>query len=80
MTDLDRNMRTLIVCFVLALVGLVPLRLMQGNIETVSEVQVLGETDELRIDGSRTKEIYDTNEDYVAKVNEIVLPEVGGEE
>lgn len=44
MTDHDRNMRTLIVCFVLAMVALIPLRIVEiGNMAS-SEVKVLGET------------------------------------
>jgi hypothetical protein len=47
MTDFDRNIRTLIVCFVLAIVALVPLRLVEiGNIVDVSSTHVLGETTE----------------------------------
>lgn len=45
MTDFDRNMRTLVLCFVLAIVALVPLRLVEiGNTTTASSTQVLGET------------------------------------
>jgi len=45
MTDFDRNIRTLILCFVIAIVALVPLRLVEiGNTTTASSAQVLGET------------------------------------
>lgn len=45
MTDFDRNIRTLILCFVIAIVALVPLRLIEiGNTFTSSSTQVLGET------------------------------------
>ena len=47
MTDLERNVRTLIVCFVIAMAGLIPLRFVevsQEQVVPVSEVQVLGAT------------------------------------
>jgi len=44
MTDHDRNMRTLIVCFVLAMVALIPLRIVEIGNMVGSEVKVLGET------------------------------------
>ena len=40
MTDFDRNVRTLIVCFVVAVFGLIPLRF----IEVGNSVRVLGES------------------------------------
>lgn len=48
MTDHDRNVRTLVVCFVLALAVLVPLRLSQENPLSsvlVRQAEVLGETE-----------------------------------
>ena len=48
MTNNDRNMRTLIVCFVLLMLALVPLRFSEYHQMMNREVQVLGEqtTDE----------------------------------
>ena len=45
MTDFDRNIRTLILCFVIAIVALVPLRFVEigNNISNISNTQVLGE-------------------------------------
>jgi hypothetical protein len=52
MTDHDRNMRTLVLCFVIAIMALVPLRLVEiGNTTTASSAQVLGETIEQVEDG-----------------------------
>jgi hypothetical protein len=43
-TDIDRNSRTLIVCFVIAIFALIPLRFVEyGNIESLAQPQVLGE-------------------------------------
>jgi hypothetical protein len=47
MTENDRNMRTLVLCFVLAVLALIPLRFVefrQGMIDVSNNVQVLGET------------------------------------
>jgi hypothetical protein len=46
MTDHDRNMRTLVLCFVLAIMALIPLKFVElGNqISSISNSQVLGET------------------------------------
>ena len=46
MTDHDRNMRTLVLCFVLAIMALLPLRIMEADqqLSVASNVQVLGET------------------------------------
>jgi len=45
MTDNDRNTRTLVICFVLAVMSLISLRFVEvGNITSVSNSQVLGET------------------------------------
>jgi hypothetical protein len=46
MTDHDKNMRTLVLCFVLAILALIPLRFAEiGNqITDASTTQVLGET------------------------------------
>lgn len=53
MTENDRNMRTLVVCFVLALAVLVPLRLSQDNAFSpvlMREAEVLGETEVEEVD------------------------------
>ena len=46
MTDFDRNIRTLVTCFVLAVVSLAVLRFVEigQNLPMVSGSQVLGET------------------------------------
>jgi hypothetical protein len=46
MTDHDRVVRTLVLCFVLAILALIPLRFMESKqgIETVSSAQVLGDS------------------------------------
>jgi hypothetical protein len=45
MTDADRNMRTLIVCFTLALMGLIPLRFVEvGQSRMGERPMVLGES------------------------------------
>jgi hypothetical protein len=62
MTDFDRNIRTLIVCFVLALVGLVPLGICETGRALSGGDKVLGETKEVVVEES----------------NVIVLPDVGG--
>lgn len=53
MTDFDRNMRTLILCFTIAIMALVPLRFVEvGNSTiTASNTQVLGETIEQNDNG-----------------------------
>lgn len=44
MTDHDRNMRTLVVCFVILVLALIPLRFVEiGNNMNASTTQVLGE-------------------------------------
>ena len=53
MTDLDRNMRTLIVCLVIALVGLVPLKFVEiqnQGLERMSQSQVLGATTVVKLE------------------------------
>lgn len=47
MTDFDRNVRTLIACFVIAIFGLVPLRFVEianGQTKMLERQQVLGAT------------------------------------
>ena len=44
MNNQDKNIRTLIVCFVIALVALIPLRIMESqNFTTTQDAAVLGE-------------------------------------
>ena len=52
MTNEDRNIRTLIACFVIALVALVPLRIVEQQNFNSNNVMVLGE------------EVYNTEEVY----------------
>lgn len=51
MTDQDRNVRTLIVAFVIAIMALVPLRFYEigQEVSSLSNVQVLGEVTEERV-------------------------------
>ena len=70
MTDHDRNMRTLVVCFVLALAVLVPLRVLQGGSVIISQTQVLGETETQQ--GDKMELIYG---DEVNQESEVVLPD-----
>lgn len=46
MTDFDKNIRTLILCFAIAIMALVPLRLVEigNNTITTSSTHVLGES------------------------------------
>jgi len=76
MTDHDRNMRTLIVCFVLAMGVLVPLRFLAVGQIANQDVKVLGETEEVVEED--TDEEPDMNQSNVVEVNDIVLPDVGG--
>lgn len=91
MTDQDRNMRTLIACFVLAMVALVPLRMVEVRNIVGSEVRVLGETEELMEESDlseETSEVIETDDvsndeetaefDPTLEVEEIILPDVGG--
>jgi len=70
MTDNDRNARTLIVSFVLALSVLIPLRLLQtGSDVSLRESNVLGETEVA--EGKKMEIIYG---DEIDQDSEIVLP------
>ena len=72
MTDMDRNIRTLVVCFVLALMGLIPMRLSLGNVVQVSKVRVLGEME--KVEGERMEIIYADEMVETTDDEEIVLP------
>lgn len=51
MTDNDKNIRTLIVCFVLAILALIPLKIVEFRQIQDKNVQVLGEqtTEEIQL-------------------------------
>lgn len=51
MTDNDKNIRTLIVCFVLAILALIPLKIVEFKQIQDKNVQVLGEqtTEEIQL-------------------------------
>jgi hypothetical protein len=68
MTDFDRNIRTLIVCFVLALMFLVPMAILENNREVKDRIRVLGETKNV----IKMEKVVDEVE------NRVILPEVGG--
>ena len=69
MTDFERNIRTLIVCFVIAVMFLIPLVILESNRREESVAQVLGETD------GQFEEMVENNS--VKEVNDIVLPDSG---
>ncbi len=73
MTDNDRNMRTLVLCFVLALMVLVPLKIMQGGSTSVTmrQAEVLGETNN---EGTKMEVIYG-DEQNTDNEDEVVLPD-----
>ena len=71
MTDNDRNTRTLVVCFVLALAVLVPLRIFDGSYVTnMRSSKVLGETE---VQEGETMELIYSDE--ISQDNEVVLPD-----
>ncbi|MCW1949607.1 MAG: hypothetical protein KIH89_004185 [Candidatus Shapirobacteria bacterium] len=73
MTDFDRNVRTLLVCFVVALSVLVPLRIVKGDsVLIVREAEVLGESEE--VVGDQMELIYG-DEIVEENVDEVVLPD-----
>lgn len=82
MTDLDRNVRTLLVCFVLALSVLVPLRMLQDNsVVMIREAEVLGETQEVG-EGDQMELIYSDElnenqsvEEMSEDSSEVILPD-----
>ena len=80
MTDFDRNIRTLIVCFVLAVVGLVPLEILEVNRSAMDQVKVLGEMeDNSTSEESQVIEMEDEGESLPDEAaSDIILPEVGG--
>lgn len=82
MTNLDRNTRTLIICFVLAMIGLVPLKILVIGRLNGGEVKVLGESAEIMVESAGQDNIVQTFGDgsSIREVDDIILPEVGGEE
>lgn len=74
MTDFERNIRTLIVCFVVAIMFLIPLVMLEANRRVENVVRVLGDADGSgQID--ETDEVV-SNGLTVKEVNDIVLPNV----
>jgi len=76
MTDMDRNIRTLVVCFVLALMGLIPMRLSFGSVIQTSQVQVLGDSETVegdRMEIIHANEVIETVDDE-SNSEEVVLP------
>ncbi|MFA5750045.1 MAG: hypothetical protein WC895_02390 [Candidatus Shapirobacteria bacterium] len=51
MTDNDKNIRTLIICFVLAILALIPLKIVEFKQIQNKNIQVLGEqtTEEIQL-------------------------------
>ncbi|MDD4937932.1 MAG: hypothetical protein PHX34_02855 [Candidatus Shapirobacteria bacterium] len=82
MTNYEKNLRTLIVCFVLLILALVPLRFTEVKNSIIeSQTQVLGDEiiieSENMVEGNVTDEIYEDendNGDEVAVDEEVVLP------
>lgn len=74
MTDNDRNVRTLVVCFVLALAVLVPLRVLKNDVIVVREAEVLGETEDSEVE--RMEFVYEDEavDDYESD-DSVVLPD-----
>ena len=65
MSDNDRNIRTLIICFVVALSVLVPMRISEAFRESQDQVKVLGE--EYFFEEESMVEVY-------TEAEEIILP------
>jgi len=87
MTNTERNIRTLVVCFVIALGALVPLRVVELNNYSAQNTMVLGEEiyneeevyeDEFYDEGIYEEEIFE-DEDYVVE-EEILEEDYMGEE
>lgn len=69
MTDNDRNVRTLIVCFVLAVMVLVPMEMIWAERSLTENSRVLGETIRVPENVSRVEQS-DSDEEVI----EIILP------
>lgn len=74
MTDFDRNVRTLIVCFVVAVMFLIPMAMLEVNQSAVERIKVLGEVDGNIENEESVEEV--NNLSSVREVDDIVLPNV----
>lgn len=85
MTDNDKNVRTLVVCFVVAIMALIPLRMVEAGKLVGSETRVLGEMEEVGDEDNQViEEVVDENDEVVEQEEvpveeeiEIVLPDAG---
>ena len=85
MTDNDKNVRTLVVCFVVAIMALIPLRMVEAGKLVGSETRVLGEMEEVGGEDNQViEEVVDENDETVEQEEvpveeeiEIVLPDAG---
>mgnify|MGYP000924568149 CR=1 FL=1 len=79
MTDNEKNIRTLVVCFVLAVMVLIPLRIVEAG-RLIGETKVLGEMEEVD-DNSVIEEVIDEGdvEDYgvLGEMDEVGVDEDG---
>ncbi len=88
MTENDRNTRTLIVCFVMAMMALIPLRVVEMG-QSLNQARVLGETEEVltnvvieEVDETETEietitdEQMLVDEEGIANGDELILEEV----
>ena len=86
MTENDRNTRTLIVCFVMAMMALVPLRVVEMG-QSLNQTRVLGETEEVLTDvvieevdeteiETETEDQMMVDEEGLANGGELILEEV----
>ena len=85
MTENDRNTRTLIVCFVMAMMALVPLRVVEMG-QSLNQTRVLGETEEVLTDvvieevdettETETEDQMVVDEEGLANGGELILEEV----
>lgn len=85
MTENDRNTRTLIVCFVMAMMALVPLRVVEMG-QSLNQTRVLGETEEVLTDvvieevdettETETEDQMMVDEEDLANGGELILEEV----
>lgn len=57
-SDIDRNSRTLIICFIIAVIALIPLRFVElGQDRELMNAQVLGESMEVELIEEENKEL-----------------------
>lgn len=81
MTENDRNTRTLIVCFVMAMMALIPLRMVEAG-QTLNQARVLGESEEIysnvvieEVDEIGAEELT-MDEESLANGDELILEEI----